>query len=128
MDKEPKLLVWNYTLEEKERLDNLLKGVGAPPAASIDSNQGHLSLRDIIHTNVHGEDHLESKETVIFFYNIPQKGVIFLINTFKQAGLPQPIYAVVTEQSIEWPFSKLLNHLVSERDNAEKSTDQSGGE
>jgi len=128
MDKEPKLLVWNYTLEEKERLDNLLKGIGAPPAASIDSTQGHLSLREIIHTNAHGGDHLESKERVILFYNIPQKGVYFLIDTFKQAGLPRPIYAVVTEHSIEWPFSKLLSHLVSERDNAEKTADQSGGE
>jgi len=34
----------------------------------------------------------------------------------------------VTEHSIEWPFSKLLSHLVSERDNAEKTADQSGGE
>jgi hypothetical protein len=64
MDKEPKLLVWNYTSEEKERLDTLLKEIGAPSAATIDSNQGHFPLREIIHTNAHGRDHLESEAKV----------------------------------------------------------------
>ena len=128
MDKEPKLLVWNYTPEEKIKLDTLLEQTGAPSAATIDSTQAHLVLRDIIHTNASGEDHLESKEKVVLFYNIPPKGVFFLIDTFKQAHLPQPIYAVVTEQSIEWPFSELLRHLVSERDKAKKGADQGAPE
>jgi hypothetical protein len=121
MDKEPRLLVWNYTLEEKEKLDALLKEIGAPAASVIDADQGHLSLREIIHTDAHGPDHLDSDEKVLLFYNIPQKGVFLLINVFKKEGLPRPIYAVVTEHSIAWPFSKLLDHLISERDNAEKS-------
>lgn len=120
MDKEPKLLVWNYTLGEKEKLDGLLKEIGAPPASAIDSDQGHLCLREIIHTDGHGQDRLESNEKALLFYNIPQKGVFFLIDIFKKAALPQPIYAIVTEHSIAWPFSKLLEHLVSERDNAAK--------
>lgn len=120
MDIEPRLLVWNYTLEEKSRLDSLLKEIGAPPAATIDSFQGHLTLRQIIDTDFRSEKAFTSAEKIILFYNIPQKGVFFLINTFKQTDLPRPIYAVVTEHSIEWPFSKLLEHLVSERTKAEK--------
>lgn len=120
MDKEPKLLVWNYTLGEKEKLDGLLKEIGAPVASAIDSDQGHLSLREIIHTDSHGQECLESSEKVLLFYNIPQKGVFFLIDLFKKAALPHPIYAIVTEYSIAWPFSKLLDHLVSERDTAAK--------
>ncbi|MDA8308110.1 MAG: DUF3783 domain-containing protein [Deltaproteobacteria bacterium] len=126
MDKEPRLLVWNYTLEEKEKLDALLKEIGAPPASAIDSTRGHLSLREIIHTDAHGQDKLESDEKVLLFYNIPEKGVFLLINIFKKTDLPHPIYAVVTKHSIEWPFSKLLEHLISERDNAEKRTASAG--
>lgn len=126
MDKEPRLLIWNYTPEEKERLDALLKETGAPSASAIDRTQGHLTLREIIHTNVQGRDRLESDEKVLLFYNIPQKGVFFLINAFRKADLPQPIYAVVTEHSIVWPFSKLLGHLIAERDTAEKRAASAG--
>ena len=128
MDKEPRLLVWNYTLEEKEKLDLLLKEIGAPRAMTVESSQGHLTLREIIHANAHSERKLASDEKVILFYNIPQKGVFFLMDRFKRADLPRPIYAVVTEHSLEWPFSDLLDHFVIERDNAEKRSDQSNGE
>jgi hypothetical protein len=126
MDKEPKLLVWNFTSEEKEKLDGLLKEIGAPPASTIESHQGHLSLREIIHNDGRGTDCLESAEKVLLFYNIPQKGVFFLIDVFKKAGLPHPIHAVVTEHSITWPFSKLLAHLIGERDMASKRSAPDG--
>jgi hypothetical protein len=116
MDKEPRLLAWNYTLEEKSRLDAILAEIKAPSAVVIHKSQGHLTLREIIHTDAHSEQEFTSEEKVLLFYNIPQKGVLFLINTFKQVDLPRPIYAVVTEHSIEWPFNELLEHLVEERD------------
>ena len=120
MDKEPRLLVWNYTDEEKANLDRLLEKTQAPPAFSIGKNQGHLRLREIIHTDAFSDEELKSDEKVLLFYNIPRKGVSFLINMFKQSNLPRPIYAVVTEHSIEWPFSNLLEHLIEEREEIEK--------
>jgi hypothetical protein len=120
MNKEPRLLVWNYTLEEKEKVDALLKELGAPPAAAIHKSQGHMTLREIIHSDAHAGGECKSDEKVILFYNIPEKGVWFLLNAFKQTDLPRPIYAVVTEHSIEWPFSELLGHLVEEREKTEK--------
>lgn len=120
MDKEARLLVWNYTLDEKKNLDLLLEKTQAPPAVSINRNQGHLALREIIHTDAFSEEELNSDEKVLLFYNIPQKGVSFLIKMFKQTNLPRPIYAVVTEHSIEWPFSKLLEHLIEEREEIER--------
>jgi hypothetical protein len=115
-------------LEEKERLDALLQEMGAPSAMGIEKTQGHLTLRQIIHTDARSGDAFASNEKVVLFYDVPQKGVFFLINAFKQADLPQPIYAVVTDHSMEWPFSKLLEHLVSERDSMEKRSDSKAGE
>lgn len=116
MDKEPRLLVWNYTDEEKQRLDALLQEIGAPCAVTIAPGQGHLLLREILAAEEGSGEVLESEEKVVLFFNIVQKGVHFLINTFKQTELPRPIYAVVTEHSINWPFSELLEHLVQERE------------
>ncbi len=120
MDKEPRLLVWNYSEEEKSGLDALLARIGAPHAVTIESSRGYLTLRDIIHTNKSSDADFLSDEKAVLFYNIPQKGVFFLINTFKESNLPRPLYAVVTEHSIEWPFSELLEHLVQEREKMEK--------
>jgi hypothetical protein len=122
MNQEPKLLVWNFTMDEKEKLDTLLREIGAPSAVTIKSTQGHLTMREIIHADTHCEKELASCEKVVFFYNIPQKGVFFLINTLKQTDLPHPIYAIVTEHSIELPFNELLEHLASERDRMERAS------
>lgn len=116
MNLEPRLLLWNYSSEEKASLDALLEAIKAPPAFVIDKNQGHLTLREIIHTGGTSDKELNSEEKVVLFYNIPQKGVLYLMNLYKQTALPRPIYAVVTEHSIEWPFSDLLEHLVEERE------------
>ena len=116
MDQEPRLLVWNYSPEEKQQLDSLLQEIGAPRAVSIAPNQGHLLLREILADEEGSGEMLQSDEKVVLFFNIVQKGVHFLIDTFKQTELPRPIYAIVTEHSINWPFSELLEHLVQERE------------
>jgi hypothetical protein len=118
MDQPPRLLMWNYTDEEQERLATVLKEVGAPPASLIEKIQGNLALKEIIHSGGQCDEPLISDEKVLLFYNIPPKGVYFLLDVFKTKDLPRPIYAVVTEHSIHWPFSKLLEHLVEERDAA----------
>jgi hypothetical protein len=120
MPDQPKLLVWNYTPEEKNELDALLKRIGAPGAVSIPEAHGYLTLKEIIAGNGEPGEVLESKEKVVLFHSIPQKGVFFLIDLFRQIDLPQPIYAVVTAHSIDWPFNELLGHLVQEREKMEK--------
>lgn len=120
MDGEPRLLMWAYTPEEQEALNTLLAGIGAPPARAIEKNQGMVTLREIIHEGKTDPEELNSLEKVLLFYNVPQKGVMFLIDFFRQHPLPRPIYAVVTEHSMEWPFHKLLEHLIEERDSVER--------
>jgi hypothetical protein len=120
MDSQPQLLVWNYTTDEKSKLDAFLKEIGAPSAETIHPNQGYLTLREIIDGNGSSGEAFTSAEKVILFHGLPQQGVLFLINLFKQTDLPRPIYAVVTEHSINWPFHELLEHLVEERDRMEK--------
>jgi hypothetical protein len=120
MEDQAKLLVWNYSTEEKRALDALLSEIGAPPAECIDRTRAHLTLREIIDGTGPCGEAFASDEKVLLFHAIPQKGVLFLIQTFRQKELPRPIYAVVTEHSIGWPFSELLEHLVEERNRMEK--------
>lgn len=123
MDQKPRLLVWNFTPEEKAELDRMLELVKAPPAFNISPHQGHMLVRDILHSDHVGTEAFVCEEKIVLFYNIPQKGIFFLIQKFKDADLPRPIFAVVTEHSINWPFSELAAHLIEERRAArERST------
>lgn len=117
---QPKLLVFNYTVEEKRALDALLVQIAAPPAEEIDPTRAHLTLREIISGSGNPEEALVSDEKVLLFHAIPEKGVRFLMHTFRQSNLPRPIYAVVTEHSIGWRFRELLEHLVDERERFEQ--------
>jgi hypothetical protein len=121
MESQPKLLVWNFTTEEMAGLDAFLLKIGAPSAISIDRTQGYLTVREIIDGSESRGEGLTSAEKVILFHDVPQKGVFFLIDIFQRTDLPCPIYAVVTEQSIDWPFNELLEHLVEERDRMERT-------
>ena len=120
MNETPRLLVWNYTDEEKADLDRVLQEVEAPLAVNIAKDQGYLVLKDIIHSDMHGEQEFQCDEKFVLFYNIPSKGISFLIDLAKKRNLPQPIYAAVTEHSIEWPFSELAEHLIAEREEFRK--------
>ncbi len=125
MHGEPRLLVWNYTSEEKAGLDRLLKDIQAPQAVTIEKDQGHLPLTEIVHTDKRTENAFECDEKIVLFYNIPPKGISFLIDVSKKRPLPRPIYAVITEHSIEWPFSELAVHLIEEREEFRKRVAQS---
>lgn len=114
-----RLLVWNYTEAEKDRLDEVLRRIGAPPAVTIEPGQGRMKLGDIIAGKSPEGEPFVCDEKVVLFHEVPHKGVRFLIDFFKQTDLPKPIYAVVTEHSIQWPFHELLEHLVEERDRLE---------
>ena len=120
MLEKPKLLVWSYTDEEKKKLDAILSEIGAPSAVAIEPGQGRYKLHEIIEGKPPAEEPFVSQEKVVLFHDVPQKGVMFLIKFFKQVDLPRPIYAMVTEHSINWPFHELLEHLVEERDRMEK--------
>jgi hypothetical protein len=120
MEDHPKLLVWNYSAEEKRALDTLLAEIGAPPAECIDKAQAHLTLKEILDGTGPCGEVFASDEKVLLFHAIPEKGVRFLIHSFRENGLPSPIYAVVTEHSIGWPFHELLEHLMEERNRMEK--------
>jgi hypothetical protein len=116
LKQEPRLLVWGFTNDEKSELDAALKEVQAPPAMTIEKSQGHMPLKEILFTDHRGDSELVNNEKVVLFYNIPQKGIAFLMSLFKQKGLPRPIFAMVTEHSIQWTFDKLLEHLIEEKE------------
>ena len=116
VDVSPKVLLWNYSMEEMLRIDQFFQEIAAPPACVIEHDQGNLLVHEIIFTEKKADDDFTCDEKVMLFFNVPAETIHAVMRESKTRDLPRPIYAVVTEQSIEWKFSDLVDHLIRERD------------
>lgn len=116
VDTSPRILLWNYTYEEMLQADLLLQSVGAPLMQSIEPDQGNLPIHEILFTDKRSDKPFSCDEKVMLFFNVPGGTIHDVMGAMKESSLPRPIYAVVTQESIEWTFSDLVDHLVKERD------------
>lgn len=116
MDVSPRVLLWNYSMEEMLRMDQFFQEICAPPAHVIEKDQGHLLVHEILFDDKKADDDFTCDEKVMLFFNVPAETIHAVMSESKTRDLPRPIYAVVTEQSIEWKFSDLAEHLIKERD------------
>jgi len=116
MDQGPRILLWNYTVEEMLQIDRFFQEIGAPSACVIEKDQGHLLVHEILFTDKRAEEGFSCDEKIMLFYNTPAEIIHTVMSRSKNMELPRPIYAMVTEQSIQWKFSYLADHLIKERD------------
>lgn len=116
MDLSPRILLWNYSVEEMLRMDQFFQEIGAPSASVIEKEQGHLMVHEILFTQKVSDQDFVCDEKIMLFFKVPAETIHAIMRESKQRNLPRPIYAVVTKQSIEWKFSDLVDHLVKERD------------
>jgi len=119
----PRILLWNYTYEEMLVIDAFFQTVGAPEVQTIEQNQGELTVREILLADKRSEKEYALDEKIMLFYNVDPQMIHTVMRKSGEWNLPKPIYAVVTKQSIEWPFSELAEHLVKERDFVKKKMD-----
>lgn len=122
MNTSPRVLLWNYTYEEMLTLDVFFQAVGAPEAQVIEPDQGNLLVHEILFTGKRSDQAYACDEKIMLFYQVEAPVIHRVMREANDWSLPQPIYAVVTRQSIEWTFSELAGHLIKERDFFRKKT------
>ncbi len=127
MDSNPRILIWNYTDDEQMKLNLILDKTGAPSSRRIAPDQGHLYVHELLFDDKHSDDELISDERVVLFFNVFEETVRGVMQGMREEGLPRPIFAMVTEHSINWKFSYLLEHLIEERQHVMKIESQQGG-
>ncbi len=116
MNTSPRVLLWNYTYEEMLTLDGFFQAVGAPEVQVIEPDQGNLPVHEILFTDKKSDQAYACDEKIMLFYQVEAPVIHRVMREAKDWSLPQPIYAVVTKQSMEWTFSELAGHLIKERD------------
>lgn len=115
MDSTPRILIWNCS--DLPAWTALLARVGAPQPRLIAPQFGQAFVHELLFETALAGETCESAERIVLFFNVDGDVVRNVMQAAKEVpGLERPIYAMVTEHSIEWRFCDLLEHLVEERD------------
>jgi len=115
MDSNPRILIWNCS--DLPAWTDLLARVGAPQPRLIEPQFGQAFVHELLFETALPGEAYASAERVVLFFNVDGDTVRNVMQAVKElSGLERPIYAMVTEHSIEWRFCDLLEHLVEERD------------
>lgn len=124
MNRDPRILLWDYSFEEMLGMDDFFQETGAPLVQAIEKDQGNLPIKDILFSDMRSDQEYSCNEKVMLFFNVPAQTIHTIMREAKKRDLPKTIYAVVTKDSIEWTFADLLSHLVKERDFIQKKMDE----
>ncbi|MCT8977515.1 DUF3783 domain-containing protein [Clostridium sp. CX1] len=106
-------LVYGFGEAEQSIVSEILKG----KYKVIDESMGKMKIGDILNgikLEVYN-CHLPS-EKVVLFNNFEDEELKNTMRAIKASIQPSPIFAIVTDTSIDWTFEYLLEHLVEERE------------
>lgn len=108
-------VILGYSLSEEEKND--ISKILNYNCKVVEQSMGKMKVRDILNgLKLEVVNSEIPKEKVILFNNFEDKELKKSINLIKSVIQPAPIFAIVTDTSIEWTFEHLLKHLVEERE------------
>ena len=115
MSNKARLLTFGFSGSEYECIDARLEEIEVPAPTRLQREHGGIVIGDILRDGRTGTELLECEERLVLFYNVSNAGVSTLMQVFKSLEIPKPIFAVVTETSITWKLTQLMDHLIEEK-------------
>ena len=122
MANKARILVFGFTDAEQAVIDTRLAEIGVPLPLRLEKRHGSVVIGDILRAGVIGTEVFDCRERLVLFSNLSDTGVRSLMQVFKSLEIPKPIFAVVTETSINWTLRQLMEHLIEEKRAHEGST------
>ncbi len=115
MDSNPRILIWNIEAEDQRALTEISENCNAPQPTVVAADQGQLLVHELLFEDKHGAE-IDNSERLVLFFNVQGETIEQIMAAVRASGMLRPIYAVVTEQNINWRFNDLLDELVRERE------------
>lgn len=104
-----------YGFDETEQ--NILSKIFNGKYKVVEETMGKMKIGDILNgIRLEVYNCNLPSEKIVLFNNFEDEELKQVIRTIKVSIQPAPIFAVVTNTSIDWTFEYLLEHLVEERE------------
>lgn len=120
-----KALVCGFSASEQLRFTEVLeKGKLLDlPVVFVAGDRAESLLGEIVELpGGTGLDQDSDLERAVILSGITEKELHAVLRGYRERGLPPPLWATLTETSIEWPLSELLRELASEREAFRRSS------
>ncbi len=111
MDKKIILGGWS-----ENELDEIFKLSNDANFITVNNSNLDNNIFDILEGNLNEKKGEQLYEKIIIFHKFSKEEVFEFIKKFKKLKLQSPIFAVVTQHSINWKLNYLLEHLIEERE------------
>jgi hypothetical protein len=119
------LLCTGYTPAEQALLTALVTaaGLGELPCVFASAERASLTVGELLQRAATGDPHLAGNEQrsepgahrLVLFSGVRERELHTFIHAYRGSGLPRPLWATATEQSVTWSLSALLRELEQER-------------
>jgi hypothetical protein len=119
------LLCTGYTPEEQALLTALVTAAGLRelPCSFASAEHASLTVGELLRRGATGHPHLAGNEErtepgeqrLVLFSGVRERELHAFIHAYRGSGLPRPLWATATEQSVTWSLSALLRELEQER-------------
>ena len=107
------MLIYGFDNEERTHVSEILQD----NCKVVEESMGKMKIRDILNgLKLEIYNSKLPKEKLILFNNFEDEELKNLIKSLKSNIQPAPIFAIVTDTSIDWTFEYLLEHLIEERE------------
>ncbi|HOJ14184.1 MAG TPA: DUF3783 domain-containing protein [Deltaproteobacteria bacterium] len=116
MDMTPRVYVWGFTDDERSRFSTFVSEMGVSRCEAIEPDQGNLMVHEILFSDKTGPEPLQVDAKVVLFFNCQAETIHAIMKNAKTRDLPQPIYAMVTRENVDWRFGDLVEHLKKEHE------------
>lgn len=116
MDNKKLILSYGFNEEELVIIKDIARTSGPSPLRDIKATEGKMTVKELIEGNAFEFYNCTMPESkAVIFNNFSDEELEGAINSLRKSLKEMPILAVVTENSINWTFEKLINHLEEER-------------
>lgn len=107
--------ILSYSLSEEEK-SNIFEILNYN-CIVVEQSMGKMQIKDILNgLKLEVFSSRIPQEKLILFNNFEDEELKKTINLIKSFIQPAPIFAIVTDTSINWTFEHLLEHLIEERE------------
>ena len=110
------ILAYGYNKKEKEILEKYSLELGIKKVIMINNEETDFTIKELISRENHQTLEINNtKEKFIVLNAVSDFELNNFIGNFKSNNLKRPLFAVVTETSLNWSFKRLVEDLLKER-------------
>lgn len=110
------IILYGFTIAEEKQILNTARLVGIKDCITLKSPYLKNTTQAVLDNKMTEEDCKPLLEKAILFNAIPFPRMNLMIDAIKKYRMKKPLYAIVTEDALNWTIKEWLMQLINERD------------